>query len=196
MNKFKDSLILLTIVLSALFLLNTGIMYVCFGINALNPVQRENASARRNPERVNGEPSVKAGVSGKGTGVEGYTAVGTLESGDEYPYTGMSTGTASTADTGYMTMEEVQCLGELGLQDKLAALTVLSKVSRSESDRIYELALDGVTNAELEEIRGLLEKELSVTDMEVLYGILDKSRKLYAEKMTEQREKSQQAGAR
>ena len=195
MKKFKDSLILLTIVLSALFLLNTGVLYVCFGINALNPVQRENTAARRNLARNNAKPAEKAGT-GEATEVEGYSAVGTLDNGDEYSGTGTNSGTAgtdSTADTGYMTLGEVQSLGELGLQDKLAALTVLSKIGSSESDRIYELAIDGITNAEMEEIRGLLVEKLSEADMEVLYGILDRSRKLYAEKIANQLEKSQQA---
>ena len=196
MKKFKDSLILLTIVFSALFLLNTGMMYVCFGINALNPVQRVDTAARRNLARDNVKPAAKAGTEGEETEVEGYSVDGVLESGDEYSSTGAGSETAgaeSTADTGYMTSEEVQCLGELGLRDKLAALTVLSKIDSFKSDKIYELAIDGVTTAEMEEIRGLLEKKLSEADMDVLYGILDRSRKLYAEKIATQTEKSQQA---
>lgn len=172
MKNFKDSLILLTIVLSALFLLNTGLMYVLFGVNALNPVQREDTSARKSPARDSTRQPAKSGTAGEETGVESYAAAGT-------PGTA---GTDSTADTGYMTSDEVQCLGELGLQDKLAALTVLSKISSSESDRIYDLAKDGVTCAEMEEIKAMLEKKLSKADMELLYGIIDKSRKLYAEK--------------
>lgn len=196
MKKFKDSLILLTIVFSALFLLNTGLMYLFFGINVLNPVQREDPAARRSPARDEAQSAANAGTEGDGTRVEGYAVDGTSGAIDEYSIAGTDPGTAgtdSTADGGYMTLEEVQSLGELGLQDKLAALTVLSKIGRSESDRIYELAIDGVTNAEMEEIKGLLEKKLSEADMEVLYGILDRGRKLYAEKTEEQKERSQQA---
>jgi hypothetical protein len=196
MKSFKGSLIFLTIALSALFLLNTGLMYVFFGINALNPVQREDSPARGSLSANSVSPPSKNGGAGAETGIEGYAAAGAPEAADEYPAAGAGPGTAGTdsaAAKGYMTLEEVQYLGELSLQDKLAALTVLSKIGSSESDRIYQLAADGVTYAEMEEIRAMLEKKLSEADMEVLYGILDKSRRLYTEEIADKNEKGRQA---
>lgn len=199
MKKFKDTLILLTIAFSALFLLNTGLLYVFFGINALNPVKRVEADAHRDQAGNKAEPAVMAETEGGETKVEGYSFTGTSENPNENSDTFNASGTAeagSGPDAGYMTSGEVQSLGELGLRDKLAALTILSKIGSSDSDRIYELAADGVTNAEMEEIKRLLESKLSQADMEELYVILDRNRKLYAEKNTDRIENGQQANAR
>lgn len=195
MKKFRDSLILLTIIFSSLFLLNTGFMYAFFGINALNPVQREEAGNRTALARDIGKHAAGTGAAAAETGAEGYAVSGA--EGTENTGAGAVPDSAAEetngAATGFMTAEEVQYLGELDLRDKLAALTVLSKIGSSESDRIYELAKDGVSDKEMREIKGLLEKKLSASDMEMLYGILDKSRRLYAENASNQKEKGRQA---
>lgn len=177
MKSFKDSVVLLTIVFSALFLVNTGLMYACFGINALNPAQRGEeavrAAAAGRPETGSADGSMNEG---------GPADAGTAEISGESEAAG-STGILSAVSGMYMTPEEVEYLGELSLQDKLSALTLLSGIGGRDSDRIYELASDGVTYAEMEEIKAILENKLSKADMDVLYGILDKSRRLYAEKL-------------
>lgn len=185
MKSFKDTVVLLTIVFSALFLLNTGLMYACFGINALNPIRRGEETGRTV------EAGIRPGtVNAYGDPDESRPAgAGTAENSGEDPGE-----TAASGETGilpavsgmYMTAEEVRYLGELSLQDKLSALMLVSEVGSPDSDRIYELASDGVTYAELEEIRGILEKKLSKADMDVLYDILDKSRRLYAERLAKQ----------
>ncbi len=195
MKKFRDSLILLTIIFSGLFLLNTGFMYAFFGINALNPVQREEAGNRTALAGDIVKHAAGTGVAAAETGAEGYVASGAegMENTGAGAVPDSATGGTNSAVTGFMTAGEVQYLGELDLRDKLAALTILSKIGSSESDRIYELAKDGVSDAEMGEIRGLLEKKLSAAEMEVLYGILDKSRRLYAENASNQKEKGRQA---
>lgn len=169
MRRFKDSMTLLVIIFSALFLINTGVMYLCFGVNAIKPVQREGVAAMKKPEGENIiHPAATTELTDE-TGIDSYSAVGAEEN-------------ESTDSEIYMTAEEVQGLEQLDIGDKLAALAILSRIGSSRSERIYALAEDGLTDSEMQEIKVLLEEKLSEADMESLYAILDKCRELYAQK--------------
>ena len=75
--------------------------------------------------------------------------------------------------------EEVKFFGQLKLKDKLLAMTLLSKIGTNETDNIFEMAIDGVTYEEYEEIKLKLEKKLSKSEIESLTDIIERNKMLY-----------------
>jgi hypothetical protein len=84
-------------------------------------------------------------------------------------------------ESGYFILpEEIESLKHLSLQDKLFALSVISKIDRDVKDRIYEMSKDGVTYSEFAEIRESVGNYLEPDDMESLEEIFLRNRSAYA----------------
>ena len=147
---------LLAVILTAVFILNMGVMYVVFGINVLN----SEASMQEGPDIVQPADEVLRAAASD-TKVADKS---TLWDGDYY-----------------MTADEIAYLSHLGLEDKLSAMAILSKLGLKEMDRFYEMSHDGVTVTEFAELNAAVESKLTVSDIEALKEILNKSKKLYAE---------------
>lgn len=75
----------------------------------------------------------------------------------------------------YLTESQVADLGELDIKDKLSAVAIISKVGSDESNRIYDMAMDGVTYGELQEIEKILGRYLSADEIDSIKNIIDKS---------------------
>ncbi len=156
MKKFLGLFMLLAVILTAVFVLNMGVMYVVFGINVLN----SEASMQEGPDIVQPADEVLRAAASD-TKVADKS---TLWEGDYY-----------------MTADEIAYLSHLGLEDKLSAMAILSKLGLKEMDRFYEMSYDGVTVTEFAELNAAVESKLTVSDIEALKEILNKSKKLYAE---------------
>lgn len=91
------------------------------------------------------------------------------------------TSTDTEASLYIMSPGTVAALQQLSIIDKLAALSILSKVGREEIDRIFEISNDGITFDEYEELRILAESRLKPSDMEELKKILSKNQGLLAQ---------------
>jgi hypothetical protein len=80
----------------------------------------------------------------------------------------------------FMTQDEVECLGSLSITDKLSALSLITKIGQEDADRIYDMASDGITREEMNEIKAILGKSLSQEDLDMVYSLIEKNRDLYA----------------
>jgi hypothetical protein len=96
---------------------------------------------------------------------------------------GLATCTDSADESGYCILpEEIESLKHLSLQDKLFALSIISKIDRDVKERIYEMSKDGVTYSEFAEIKRSVENFLVADDIESLEEIFLKNRATYAER--------------
>jgi hypothetical protein len=82
----------------------------------------------------------------------------------------------------YIHPEEIESLKNLSLQDKLAVLSIISKIDRDVADRVYEMSKDGVTYHEFAEIKESVENYLEPADVEILEELFHRSREIYAGK--------------
>ena len=161
MNKFKNSVILLFVILAAVYILNITVMYVFFDINILNPrVLFQNE--RETPLESKNTPLVSDPINRSETNTKLKSDV-------------------SVATRYYMTADEVAFLSQLSLEDKLSAMAILTKLEVEDRNRILEMSLDGVTIAEYDELNASVESKLEETDVEALKEILYRSKMLYAE---------------
>jgi hypothetical protein len=180
MRNLSKPLINLLLLFATMFVINFVVMYVLFDINVINPVKRtglndSSSASKKLVEAVN--PSVNENGKSVGDDQIGDEAAESQEAANE---NGTLRDEAENEAAYYMTSDEVGFLEDLSLVDKLEALSLISKVGKEESDKIYDIASDGVTIAEMEEIKNILEKHLSQKEMDTLNGILDKNKLLYA----------------
>jgi hypothetical protein len=81
----------------------------------------------------------------------------------------------------HISLKELLAIQQMSLGDKLIGLSILYRLDGGEHDRLIALAQGGITEGEMETIQQILERKLSTKDLDKLYSILDKNRKLYAE---------------
>lgn len=191
MKSFAKLIKLLALAFAGMFILNMLIMLVFFDTNAFNPVNRDD------PEISVAENHID---SGNTSDFEMYTddvypenASAALDASDEHYQEDDDAVTAleesssnaadevSGADSAYfMTSGEIGFLENLGLKDKLEALSLISKIGMKEADKIYYMALDGITYSEMEDIEAILTKYLNQKEMEILTGLFEKNKKQYS----------------
>ena len=192
---------ILIILFGSLFIANMAVMYAFFDVNVLYPVYKGGTISKTAVSGVEDPMHSEDGTTTGGADTAGdaaaeaeginrmaddmaaeaeginRTAGGGLNSVyDEYP----DGSTPPNPSAYFLTPSEAGCLGGLGLADKISALSLISRIGSAETDRIYEMAGDGITYAEMDEIKATLEKYLSKDDMDILYNLLDKGKKLYA----------------
>lgn len=207
MKNYKVALMLLLAIFAVVFILNAVLMYAIFGINVLNP--RSSLGDRRITEQAGEDewPALLSGLrSSAGSGPEIKDTEWTvnpdeaaeLNEGLLQEGSAPGSGTAAAATNGgltgsgiradmhqtaayYLTPDEVDFMGHISLEDKLAAMAILTRLGTQELDRIYNMALDGVTHEEYTTIKAALDKKLSASEEETLIRILDKNKILYAD---------------
>lgn len=81
----------------------------------------------------------------------------------------------------YVYPEEIELLKYLSLKDKLAAISIISKIDRDIADRVYEMSKDGVTYGEFSEIKESVKNYLEPADVEVLEELFHRSKEIYTE---------------
>ncbi len=183
-NTFK----LITVALACIFFLNMLIMHVFFNTDVFNPVNRELSKTSIAGFDFNSLSTPGTGVLAEDVGTEDTAA----PTEDNYPKetnegavpedNGTETANeAAEPDSSYfMTTGEVGFLGNLDMLDKLEALSLIAKVGKEEADRIYDLAMDGITYAEMKQIEDILKKYLDKAEMEKLTALLKKNKKQYS----------------
>jgi len=80
----------------------------------------------------------------------------------------------------FMTFDEICSIQNINLNDKLAGLSIINKINKADAARIYDLAHDGLTIDEMNEIKQMLKKSLSADEIEKLSDILQKCKEQYA----------------
>ena len=161
---------------------NTAVMSIFFHINVFDLRYAKDAVFGRDGNIAGQGQSSEVGenmdVSGRsrqdysdGAG-QGYADV-----------TGQAPPMNSADDSGYYIYpEEIELLKQLSLQDKLAALSIISKIDRDVANRVYEMSKDGVTYHEFAEIKESVENYLEPADVEVLEELFHRSKEIYAGK--------------
>lgn len=118
-------------------------------------VENEQSEYRQSPEN---DESTDIALPGEETGND-------IKNPDEY----------------FITAREVASIEDLSLHDKLTGMAVLSKLDKDDIDKLFGIAVDGITNKEAGEIKQILEKSLSRGDIDTLVNILQKNRRAYAD---------------
>ena len=179
---------LLTLAFVGIFLLNMLIMHVFFDTDVFNPVSRDEfdtniAEIRFNPENTTDSDAVQEEAYPESTPAvaDDYSQEDINDTAALEEHGIQAAGEAADPDsTYYMTTGEVGFLENLSMLDKIEALSLISKVGREEADRIYDLAMNGITLTEMKDIEAILIKYLDQSEMEKLTGLLEKNKKQYS----------------
>ena len=156
----------------AVFLLNMAVMYVFFDINFLK-LQELSRGRVKSEQRDSGEPA--------GSGVKANEKI---ESQKDSQTKQVVTGEITEPDNleGYFVSPgEIAFMKNLGLEDKLLAMNIASKLGSEEVKRIYGMALDGITAEEYAELMANVEGKLAISDIEAIEELLSRNKMLYAE---------------
>lgn len=188
MKSFGNMIKLLTLAFAGMFLLNVMIMHVFFDTDVFNPVKMDDAEINAAENKLESGNSSDFHRETDSTNPQ-YASAAQDEKYWEDPDDSIvpadsSKDTTDEADeaaaTYYMTTSEVGFLGNLSMRDKLEALGLISKVGGEEADKIYDMALDGITYSEMKDIETMLKKHLDQKEMETLTSLLDKNKEKYS----------------
>lgn len=148
MRKRKSVLKVLVIIFAVMFVINTLMMRILFGINIVgNQILLRAYTAETEPVRTEAD-TARTGAF--------HIQAEAKASGSLYA----------------LTPDEINSLWNLGLLDKIAAASILSKLSAEEIDLIIGMSADGITFDEYEELKALAENYLDPSDIKVLEKIL------------------------
>jgi len=81
----------------------------------------------------------------------------------------------------FLTINEIKTLRNMGMADKLKAMTIFSKIDGSSIEKICTIAEGGITYDEVEEIKLLLRKNLASNHIEELNDIIIRNKKLLSQ---------------
>lgn len=188
MKSFGNTIKIITLAFACVFILNMLIMHVFFNTDVFNPVSRDQsetdiAGLLFYPENTADSDSMQEEAYPESTpaATDGYYQQENNDAAapekDDIQAAGEGAGPDSTF---FMTTGEVGFLENLSILDKLEALSLISKVGREEADKIYDLAMDGVTYAEMKDIEAILKEYLDQEEMDKLTGLLEKNKKQYS----------------
>ncbi len=190
MRKSGNPVKLAALIFTAMFTLNTAVMYIIFGINVFNPVNRaqtrEAAGSGTQSNAVVSHGYNPDWKSGTANSMNSNEASGSSEqaaaAADPVGGNSDSAGSGKSADTGgkaaqeyFMTATQVAGLEKLDVRDKLTAVAALSKLGGEKANKIYDMAQDGVTYSEYKEIEEMLGGYLSTEEIENLKAMLENS---------------------
>ena len=176
MKKCKNPFLVLLITLAVVFILNMTIMHVFFRINILNPrvLFQNGGGTSLKDEGVLLTPMMDTKTAENNTSLVSDP----MNRSEKNMKTDQD---VIHANSYYMTSEEVAFLSQMSLEDKLSAMAILTKLGVEDRNRIFEMAHDGVTIAEYDELNEFIDSKLEEYDVEALKGILHKSKMLYAQ---------------
>ncbi len=161
MRKRKSILKPLAVIFMLVFLGNTAVMRLFFGIDVLGGMP---------PFSV--DPAEREGTLKRGE----QKAEMIQEESAPAP-----SGAESTNSYYTLSFDPIAALQHLSLTDKLFVLSIFSKISKGGMDRIIELSDDGLAPDEYDEIKKLAENSLEPSDMERLKEIFAENQELFAQ---------------
>lgn len=86
---------------------------------------------------------------------------------------------AKSPEDYFLTAKEVSAMENISTLDKLAGFTLLYKVSNSDMDRIMGMLNNGLTYAEFESVKVILQNYLNERELQQLNDLLEKNKALY-----------------
>ncbi len=78
--------------------------------------------------------------------------------------------------------EDISLVEHLSMADKLAAISIFSKIDPDEFSKMVEISQDGITCEELDELTKTAEDYLTPSDIETLMELFYRNKILYADK--------------
>ena len=208
MGRFLGIAILMILVLTVMFILNSAVLWLLFGIDMFD--QLDALTSLVVAGSFPGQEAAFSSVNGGGQGIYGrrpngaggtnaaddMTAVSpgvkvtgatarnsadrdTGAAGDSSGVTGEVTGV--NGDDYFLTYDQICSLESMSLQDKLKAVSILSGVDKDVLNSAVQMAEDGVTYDEYNELKDSAKEFLNPTDIETLEGILKRNIDLYAQ---------------
>ncbi len=130
----------------------SGITNTAVGMNASRSGEKTGANSQNNPAGQDSQPGEP--------GAAGTNCI--------------------TGEDFFITLEEIGLLENMSLQDKLKAASILSGIDRNVLDSAIQMAADGITYDEYNELLDSADEYLDQTDIETLEDILNRNRSLYA----------------
>ena len=176
MKRCKHPFLVLVVTLAVVLILNMTVMYVFSGINILNPriLFQNGEGTSLKDEGVLLTPRMDT----KTVEINTSLVSDPVNRSEKNMKTDQD---VILANSYYMTSEEVAFLSQLSLEDKLSAMAILTKLEVEDRNRIFEMAYDGVTIAEYDELNESIDSKLEEYDVEAIKRILHKSKMLYAQ---------------
>ncbi len=74
----------------------------------------------------------------------------------------------------FLTIDDVMAARNVSLNDRLSAIAIAGKINKADMEKIYGMAKDGLTYREIQEIKRILENNLSKEDMNRIEALLQK----------------------
>jgi hypothetical protein len=207
MRKFPCAAILLIFIIAVMLVLNTALLHLLYGIDPADqldaltslavagsfpgreaPVSGESRGQQAEGGRPAGTGSTNAmadmaaSQNGEAAGANGQNKpAGELGPTGEPGVNGEPSANDEPGDGYFMTLEEIGLLKNMSLQDKLKAVSILSGVDRNVLDSAIEMAGDGITYNEYNELMDSADEYLDPTDIKTLEDILNRNISLYAQ---------------
>lgn len=106
-----------------------------------------------------------------------------IEKGDGSPETGIGIGSSSESpNDGFVRQVDVPVvMKKLSLGDKIFLYGILTRISSDELEKMLEMAQDGISADEMEEIKGYADGSLKPSEIARLEEMVARYRHLYAE---------------
>lgn len=202
MRKFPYAAILLIFIIAVMLVLNTALLHLLYGIDPADqldalaslavagsfpgreaPVSGESVGqqAEGGQPAGTGNKNAMAGMAAASQNGEATDSNGQNRPAGEFGSTGESGVNGEPGDDYFVTLDEIGLLKNMSLQDKLKAVSILSGVDRNILDSAIQMAGDGITYDEYNELMDSAEEYLEPTDIKTLEDILNRNISLYAQ---------------
>jgi len=80
----------------------------------------------------------------------------------------------------FLSVDEINFFQKISISDKLKVLSVISRLKKEDIEAICRMTSGGVTIAEMNEIREILEERLGKKDVDMLENLINKNKELYS----------------
>jgi len=85
-----------------------------------------------------------------------------------------------TPEESFLSLDEINFFQKMNLSDKLKVLSVISRLKKEDIEAIYRMISGGITYAEMNKIREILEERLGEKDVGMLENLINKNKELYS----------------
>ena len=135
-------------------------------------------SAKKRIEKGDGPSEMQAGEEDSPSGKEHIS-----KTGDGSPENGIGIGSSSESpNDGFVRQVDVpEVMKKLSLGDKIFLYGILTRISSDELEKMLEMAQDGISADEMEEIKGYADGSLKPSEIARLEEMVARYRHLYAE---------------
>ncbi len=140
--------------------------------------QKGDSSAKKRIEKGDGPSEMQAGEEDSPSGKEHIS-----KTGDGSPENGIGIGSSSESpNDGFVRQVDVPVvMKKLSLGDKIFLYGILTRISSDELEKMLEMAQDGISADEMEEIKGYADGSLKSSEIARLEEMVARYRHLYAE---------------